>query len=106
MREKRANRHIIDGREIKDIIRRNTYGGSREERHGKAQEMPVLSIREGIKMEWERRAEKYPSTITVQMTDGEWVKYKIDIQQPGFQAAMDIIRNPAYKRGYPPENDT
>lgn len=97
-RRRRAGRAL----EVKDVytaMENSTVGGNGK---GKPrQHMPIAATGQGIKMEWERAAEVYPTTIHLEMTDGTWVKYRIDIQQPGFVVAMDNIKN--MKRGYPPE---
>lgn len=88
--------------QIGELIRRNTYGGSKDapavENH-----MPIVTSNKGIKMQWHHRSDVYPSEIQLMMDDGEWVKYRIDIQQPGFKNAMDILKNGSWERGYPPE---
>ncbi len=86
---------------IEEILRENTYGGSRDSRKAITRQMPIVTSQEGIKMEWDEYAEEYPSTVRLKMTDGNWVEYQIHVEQPAFEAAMDIIKNPAYKRGYP-----
>lgn len=88
--------------QIGELIRRNTYGGSKEapaaEKH-----MPIVTSEAGIKMSWNRRSDIYPSEISLKMSDGEWVSYRIDIQQPGFKNSMEILKNGSWERGYPPE---
>ena len=58
----------------------------------------VLPRLDRIKATWERDIGKYPDTITVEMSDGAKVKYRLDVEQPHpcFERAMEIIR------GYPP----
>ena len=69
-------------RTIADILIENTYGGSKGGVPATRRQMPVISKYGHIKMEWDRYAKDYPSEITVEMTDGEWVRYQIYIEQP------------------------
>ena len=87
---------------IGEILEESIFGGKDG---GKVtpRQMPIVSSYKGIKMEWDNRTDEYPTTVTLQMSDGNWVKYRIEIEQPGFTRAMDIIKNPAHERGYPPK---
>lgn len=87
---------------VAEVLAENTYGGTKTGERRSSQ-MPVVAAEEGVKLEWDRCSEEYPSIVKLQMTDGQWVTYRIEIEQPGFTAAMDIIRNPAHMRGYPPK---
>ena len=88
--------------QIGELIRRNTYGGSKETPAAE-KKMPVVTSEAGIKMRWNRRSDVYPSEVSLKMSDGEWVSYRIDIQQPGFTNAMKSLKSGNWKRGYPPE---
>ena len=41
---------------------------------------------------WERRSDELPY-LMVPMSDGSVIRYNPEIQQPGFQKAMENIRN-------------
>lgn len=93
---------VIDGAQVKELIRRNTYGGAGKHERREHQEIPVIATESGIKSEWEHKS-KYPTYISVKMTDGQWVKYQIHTPQPGFQNGEEISRAPSRVIGYPPE---
>lgn len=98
VRRRRSERYL-DGREITDLIQRNTFGGNKT--GVRAREMPVASTEKGIKMEWDNREDKYPAYVWIRMTDGEWVEYMIRVKQPDYKGAEDESRNPHIVRGYP-----
>ena len=102
-RRRRRNGGAIDAQEMLRTLDRNTYGGSKHGRRTKS-ELPVNPKDDevkGIKIRYDRATDKYPTQIELLMTDGAWVKYRIEVQQPGFVAAMDGAGS--IKRGYPPE---
>lgn len=103
MRQKRSETFAekYGEKTIEEILRENTYGGSKSGTRTIIRQMPIVTSQEGIKMEWDEYAEEYPSTVRLKMTDGNWVEYQIHNAQPAFEAAMEGIKNPAYKRGYP-----
>lgn len=100
MRKRRSETfaELYQGKTIEEVLREHTYGGTKDGVPYRPQ--PVLSKEKGIKMAWDKCADKYPSTVTLEMTDGNWVPYRLEVEQPGFVAAMDIIRNPAHERGH------
>ena len=66
-----------------DLVRENTYGGTKDGiRETRRQEIPVISNEDGIKLEWDNRSGEYPTMIQLRMTDGQWVKYQIFVEQP------------------------
>jgi hypothetical protein len=100
MRKRRSETfaELYQGKTIEEVLREHTYGGTKD--GVPYRQTPVLSKEKGIKMAWEKRTDEYPSMIMLEMTDGQWVKYRIEMEQAGFVAAMDIIRNPAHERGH------
>lgn len=89
---------------LAEIFQDNTYGGDKYKgKHAKRQtkKMPKIASREGIKMEYGPGEEEYPVFISVQMTDGTWVKYQIYREQPAVSPALEAVAN--MRRGYPPE---
>ena len=100
MRQRRTEKFSDKyGKAIEEIIRRNTYGEPRERRRCNPQQMPIITDEIGIKLKWDHRFGEYPTEIILKMTDGRWVKYQIDIPQPGYVKAADVIKDPAYKHG-------
>ena len=66
-----------------DLVRENTYGGTKNGiRKIKRQEMPIISNEGGIKLEWDNRSGEYPTMISLKMTDDQWIKYQICVEQP------------------------
>ena len=66
-----------------DLVRENTYGGTKNGiRKIKRQEMPIISNEGGIKLEWDNRSGEYPTMISLKMTDDQWIKYQIYVEQP------------------------
>lgn len=77
---------MTDGKKIKSLIQKNTYGGDKmgighKKPHRPKKEMPAMACQSGIKMEWEHGCDIYPSRITIQMTDGKWIEYQVHIRQ-------------------------
>lgn len=100
MRKRRSEIH--GEKSIAEVFQENTYGGTKDGQPA-PQQFPTVTNCKGIKLEWEGRAGEYPTTVCLEMTDGKWVKYRIDIEQPGFTRAMDILKSGNLVRGYPPE---
>lgn len=94
MSETRRRRSgVLDGKTVLDVLERSSYGGGKHERRRRS-EMPVNPISQedgikGIKISFGKASDVYPSDIQLLMTDGEWVKYRIDIEQPGPVFAED-----------------
>lgn len=86
MRQKRTEKFSNGyGMDIDRILQENTYGGSKDGRIKIRRQLPVIIREEGIKIEWDRYPEEYPPIVRLKMTDGEWVTYQIQADQPGFQ---------------------
>ena len=82
MRKRRSEifAELYQDKTIEEVLQEHTYGGTKE--GVPYRQMPVLSTKKGIKMEWQKRTDKYPSMIMVEMTDGQWAKYRIEMEQP------------------------
>lgn len=91
------------GDEVAELLRKNTFGGSKEERHAKKSLIPIISTENGIKIEWDGHAEDYPPIVKLKMTDGSWITYqiKVELPKPVISPALEELAN--MKRGYPPE---
>ena len=86
-----------------DLVRENTYGGTKDGiRETKRQEMPIISNEGGIKLEWDNRIGEYPTMISLKMTDDQWVKYQIYIEQPEPKISPALKDLERMQRGYPP----
>lgn len=98
MRRRRSERFE---EQVGEIFRENTFGGSKygEREKPKTQQMPILAREGGIKLEWDNRVGEYPTTIALKMTDGEWVRYQIVVEQPEFSPALVDVAN--MQQGYP-----
>ena len=83
------------------IVEKNTFGGGKHGPKFLPRQMPQINNFEGIKLEWDNRADKYPSYISIKMTDGEWAKYQLFVEQPAISPALEAVAN--IRRGYPPE---
>ena len=83
------------------LVERNTYGGGKHGPKILPRQMPQINNFEGIKLEWDNSADKYPSYISIKMTDGEWAKYQLFAEQPPISPALEAVAN--MRRGYPPE---
>lgn len=57
----------------------------------------VLADTKHVTQHWERRCDELPY-LMVKMSDGRTIRYNPEIQQPGFQKAIQNIRN--MKIGY------
>ena len=58
------------------------------------------STKDGIKLEWDNRSGEYPTMIQLRMTDGQWVKYQIFIEQPKPQISPALKDLEKMGRGY------
>lgn len=101
---RRRSGGALEVKALFDVMDRNTYGGGKHERKRRS-EMPVnpISKEDGIKeikIRYGKASDRYPSDIQLLMTDGEWVKYRIDIKQPGFIPAEEITKRPGAVTGY------
>lgn len=94
---RRRTQYIED--QIGEILRQNTFGGSREGRHAKKVFLPVIQMEDGIKAEWDGHPGKYPPIIKLKMTDDSWVTYQIKVEQPAFSPALVELEK--MQRGYP-----
>lgn len=109
MEEKRRRRcqgGAVKAEEIYHTLERNTYGGDKPRRRARC-ELPANPKSEevkGIKVRFDRPSDKYPGTVEILMTDGEWVKYRIDIEQPTFTAVMESLKEGNWVTGYPPRD--
>lgn len=104
-RRRRSQGGALEAKDIFRTLEENTYGGNKSGRRVRS-ELPVTHKGDGIeriKVKFDRASDKYPAVLEVKMTDGEWVKYRIDIQQPAFVAVMDQLTDGKWERGYPPE---
>lgn len=95
----RRRRQQITEEQIGELLRENTFGGSREGRHAKKQQIPIITTEEGIKIEWEGHREEYPPIVKLKMTDGSWITYQIKVEQPAFSPALVDLEK--MQRGYP-----
>ena len=92
---------------LAEILKENTYGGDKagegKHRRRTRREMPDVKDLNKLKWEFDGTEERYPVSISVQMTDGEWVKYQLKVEQPApkISPALEAVAN--LKRGYPPE---
>ena len=94
----------LEAKAIFRVLEENTYGGGKHERKRRS-EMPVNPISpedgvKGIKIKFGRASDRYPSDIQLLMTDGEWVKYRIRIDQPGYQNPKEITESQGAVVGY------
>ena len=82
MRKRRSETfaELYQGKTIEEVLREHTYGGTKD--GVPYRQMPLLSKGKGIKMEWQKRTDKYPYMIMMEMTDGQWIKYRIEMEQP------------------------
>lgn len=86
---------------VGELIMQNTYGGTKDgPRETMRQEMPIILSEAGIKMKWDNRVGKYPTMIELKMTDNEWVKYRIHIEQPAPQMTRKQNDLATEKRGF------
>lgn len=95
----RRRRQQITEEQIGELLRENTFGGSREGRHAKKVFLPVIQLEDGIKVEWDGHPGEYPPIIHLKMTDGSWIKYQIYVEQPVFSPALADLEK--MQRGYP-----
>lgn len=105
-KRRRCQSGAVKAGEFLQTLERNTYGGEKPRRRARC-EMPANPKNEevkGIKLRFDRPSDKYPGTVEILMTDGEWVKYRIDIEQPAFTAAMDSLKEGNWVTGYPPRD--
>lgn len=103
-RRRRCQGGEVKAEEIIQTLERNTYGGEKPHRRARC-ELPANPKSEevkGIKVRFDRPSDKYPATVEILMTDGEWVKYRIDIEQPAFTAVMESLKEGSWVTGYPP----
>lgn len=107
MRKRRSDLRTALPDALAEILKENTYGGDKsgEGKHRRRthREMPDVKDLNKLKWEFDGTEEHYPVYITVQMTDGEWVKYQIHREQPApvISPALEAVAN--MKRGYPPK---
>lgn len=52
----------------------------------------VLADTNHVTQHWERRCDELPY-LMVKMSDGRTIRYNPEVQQPGFQKAIQNIRN-------------
>lgn len=57
----------------------------------------ILADTRNAKQHWERRSDQLPYLV-VPMSDGSTIRYVPEVPQPGFQKAMENIKN--MKIGY------
>ena len=67
---------------VGELLRENTFGGSREGRHAKKHQIPIITTEDGIKIEWDGHDEQYPPIVKLKMTDDSWATYQIHVEQP------------------------
>ena len=102
MRERRSQRRIKEA--LPEILENNTYGGSGKHGKRKPRIMPMVGRYGGIKMEWNEEEDAAPSFITLEMTDGSWVKFEQVRANKYLEAAMENIDNlDKARRGILPE---
>lgn len=59
-----------------------------------------------IRSEWEHNVGKYPDIVSVKMSDGTYVRYRIDIPQPNPHVERmhgNLERMDSLVQGYPPD---
>ena len=98
MRKRRAEHFQADV--LTELLKANTYGGGKHEKRQR-HEMPKVADQEGVKIEYGPGEKEYPVFVSLQMTDGAWVKYQIYREQPAISPALADVAN--MRRGYPPE---
>ena len=54
----------------------------------------ILADTNNIRQHWERRSDELPY-LMVRMSDGRTVRYNPEIEHPGFQKAMNNLKNMA-----------
>lgn len=92
------------GEAVGELLRDNTFGGSREGRHARKHQIPVITTEEGIKIEWDGCREEYPPVVKLKMTDGQWRTYRLHAEQPVFSPALEELEK--MKRGRPRRRTT
>lgn len=95
----RRRRSEIFGEKIGELLRENTFGGSKDGKHAKKVFLPVIQLEEGIKVEWDGHPGEYPPIVKLKMTDGSWITYQIHVEQPAFSPALKELEK--MQRGYP-----
>ena len=95
----RRRRQQISEEQIGELLRENTFGGSREGKHAKKIFLPVIQLEDGITVEWDGHPSEYPPIVKLKMTDGSWVTYQIHVEQPAFSPALKDLEK--MQRGYP-----
>ena len=63
----------------------------------------ILADTRNIRQHWERRSDPLPY-LMVKMSDGSEIRYVPEVPQPGFQKAMENIKN--MKTGYERKEET
>lgn len=104
MREKRTEKNAANFATLAaEVLRDHVYGGNEYGalRRNSTRKLPMITSNRGIKMWWDRRTDEYPSAVALRMTDGAWVRYRIEIDQPGYTAPAEESAN--LVRGYPAE---
>lgn len=109
MEENRRRRRgvALDTETIFRTLEESSFGGSKDDRRRARNELPVSPKGEnvkGIKVKFDRAADKYPTEVELLMTDGEWVKYQIKIDQPAprFDENKEGPEKEDRKTGYKP----
>ena len=102
MRRRRSEGRIEEA--LPEILMRNTYGGTGKHLKRKPRIMPVVARYGGIKIEWNEEEDAAPSFVTMEMTDGSWVKFQQVRENKHFEAAMENLENlDKARRGILPE---
>ena len=84
--ERFAGKHL--DKAIMDLLAENTYGGGKDKSKSVKRQMPVIASIDGIKVGWDNRYDEYPSTVSLRMSDGEWITYRLFVEQPGLTPAQ------------------
>ena len=105
---RRCQGGVVKAEEVLQTLERNTYGGEKPRRRARC-ELPANPKSEevkGIKVRFDRPSDKYPGIVELLMTDGSWVKYRIDIEQPAFTAVMESLKEGNWVAGYPQREES